>query len=106
MKRIFIQEGRMWVDAAKKAFEDQKWYQQEHENYVKLGERYSKDAERCLLEVQRLDEEFYKCVIEASICVLGAKVCLKGIECTKRMFPEIKKTKTKLRNEEKEFLDR
>ncbi|RZN33646.1 MAG: hypothetical protein EFT35_10310 [Methanophagales archaeon ANME-1-THS] len=106
MKRIFIQEGGMWVEAAKKALEDLKWYQQEHEHYVTLGERYAKEAERCLLEVQRLDEEFYKCVIEASICVIGAKVCLKGIEYTKRMFPEVKSTKANRRNEEKEFLDR
>ena len=91
MKQVFVQEGRVWVDAAKKAFEDQKWYVREHENYVKLGASYSEEAERCWEEIQRLDEEFLKCVIEASICLTGAKVCLRGMEYTKRMFPEIKR---------------
>jgi len=105
MKRIFLQESMMWVDAAKKAFEDQKWYAQEHENYVKLGERYSKEAERCWKEAQRQNEEFYKCVIEASICLIGAKVCLRGIEYTKRMPPETKNT-SRTAEGEKESLDR
>ena len=93
MKRTFIQDGMMWVDAAKKAVKDKNWYEREYENYLKMGESYSKEAERCWEEVKRLDEELYKYVIEANICLIGAKVCLKGIELTKRMFGN-KKTKS------------
>jgi len=87
MKRIFIEDCMMEVDAAKRAFEDKKWYVQEYENYVKLGRGSSKEAERCWEKVQRLDEEFNSHVIEANICLLGAaKVYLKGIEYTIRIF--------------------
>ena len=87
MKRIFMQDCMMWVDAAKRAFEDKKWYLQEYENYLKMGRRYSKEAERCWEEVQRLAGEFNRHVIEANICLLGvAKVYLEVIEYTKRIF--------------------
>lgn len=99
LKRIFIEEGWMWLDAAHHALEDHTWYLQEHAHYLKLGERYAKNAEQCWLEAQRLNEEFYKCLIEAQICIIGAKVCAKGLEYTRRMFPErTKQGKTKQRS--------
>lgn len=82
-----MQDCMLWMDAAKGAFENKRWYLQEYENYLKMGGRYSKEAERCWEEVQRIDEEFNRYVIEASICLLGAaKVYLKGIEYTQKMF--------------------
>jgi len=87
MKRIFLEDCMKEVAAAKRAFEDKKWYLQEHENYVKMDRSYSKEAERCWEKVQRLDEEINSHVIEANICLLGAvKVYLKGMEYTIRIF--------------------